>query len=134
MIFACGVEAGAGFGREVAVTEDACVGIFFEQGGKECEERLLLSVGAGIGAFAQAVEAAHIGDAYGAGVLSTAMRADLLDRSARLDCSVETDQEMVTYGAPALRAVPAVNLGSGDVATKRGCGAVDDDFVDFTHN
>ncbi len=64
MVFAGGVEAGAGFGGEVAVAEDAGRGVFFEQGGEKSEERLFLSVGACVGTFALTIEAAHIGNAY----------------------------------------------------------------------
>lgn len=127
--FRLDVEAGAGFGGVFVVTVDGGFGVLPEQGGYEAAEGLPLSIGAGISrSGAVGFDTTYIYYTYRSGILSGTMRTDAFYRPARVDGAVEVYHIVVADAVPAVGAVPAVDVGDGDL-TATGCGgAMEDEF------
>ena len=66
--------------------------------------------------------------------MALAVGADACERASRFDGAVESDNIVVADGFEAYMSVIVSDFGSADVAGGR-CGrAMDDDFVDVTHD
>ena len=98
-IFRTGIEAGAVLVDvwEVAVAEDAGIGMGFLQAAEQAQQGAFLAGCAGVGGSALLVETAFVADADGVGVVVAGMGADHELRPSWLDLSVTTDHVMVAY-------------------------------------
>ena len=127
------VEAGAGAIGILIMAVDEGDGILFHQVADELEEGEALGFGAGVGRTAVVVEAADIGDADAAGVVSGAVGARLLDGAAGVDAAVGVDDIMIADVVPAEAAMVSSYALHGTFGIGACGGAMDDDFGDFSH-
>ncbi len=103
--------------------------------GNELAERFTLLRGAGVGrSMAVGEGASNVGYAYGAGVVSPAVGAGLMDRASGVDGPVESDEIVVTYCGETAAAVPFCHVGNCHVSPCGGGSAMDDYCVDCSHS
>ena len=127
------VETGAGSVGELVVTVDGGDGVLFHQVLHQLEEGEALGFGAGVDGVAVGIEAADIGDADAAGVVSGAVGARLLDGAAGVDAAVGVDDIMIADVVPAEAAMVSSYALHGTFGIGACGGAMDDDFGDFSH-
>ena len=127
------IEAWAGFVGVLVVAVVFGDGILFHQVTDKLEQDNPLGFGAGVGRTAVVVEAADIGDADAAGVVSGAVGARLLDGAAGVDAAVGVDDIMIADVVPAEALMVAADAFDGAVGIGSGGGAMDDDFGDGSH-
>ena len=127
------IEAWAGFVGVLVVAVVFGDGILFHQVTDKLEQDNPLGFGAGVGRTAVVVEAADIGDADAAGVVSGAVGARLLDGAAGVDAAVGVDDIMIADVVPAEAAMVSSYALHGTFGIGACGGAMDDDFGDFSH-
>ena len=87
-----------------------------------------------LGRAAVGGHSADVADADAVRVVALAVSPGLFERAARVYGAVQVDDVVVTHVAEALGLVPAADVVGGERAAFGGGGAVDDDFVDGTHD
>ena len=87
-----------------------------------------------LGLFAVGGQTTDVANADAVRIVPFAVCADLVERSAGEDCAVQPHDVVVSHVAKALGLVPAANVVHGEGASFRRGGAVDNDFVDVSHN
>ncbi len=127
------VETWAGSVGELVVAVDRGDRVFFHKIADELEEGEALGFGAGVGGATVGIEAADIGDADAAGVVSGAVGARLLDGAAGVDAAVGVDDIMIADVVPAEAAMVSSYALHGTFGIGACGGAMDDDFGDFSH-
>jgi hypothetical protein len=127
------IEAWAGFVGVLVVAVVFGDGILFHQVTDKLEQDNPLGFGAGVGRTAVVVEAADIGDADAAGVVSGAVGARLLDGAAGVDAAVGVDDIMIADVVPAEAAMVSSYALHGTFGIGAGGGAMEDDFGDGSH-
>ena len=129
-----GVEAGAGLlGVEGVVGGDEGLGVFLLELFEEFEECRTLGVGAGVGGFAVAVEAAFVADAEGVLVVVLAVGADSGLWTALFYGAVTAHNVVVADAFPASSFVPDVDLGGGARLVGSHRAAVEDEEAYCSH-
>ena len=109
-----GFEAGAGFLRVKGVVGgDEGFGVTLPEMFEEGEECRTLGVGAGVGGFAVAVEAAFVADAEGVLVVVLAVGADVGLRTALFYGAVAAHDVVVADAFPTSCLMPGVDLCCG---------------------
>ena len=134
IVLGAGVEAGTGFGREVAVAVDGETRIAGTEIGYECGERPTPAGRAGVGRSAVSLLAAYIYYTYRTGVMPQTMRSRLRLRTPGMDSTVKVNYVMITDAIVAPGAMPGVDIGVAAVATARSGGAMDNDGINLSHN
>ena len=128
------VEAWAVFVGEFVVSVHGCVRESVAQFRDESGERYELRLGAGILWTAGClVPSADVADADRVVVVSQAVCADLFERTASVDFSVEVDDIVVANVVESSLEVPEPYVGDGGCAPLGGVAAMDDDFVYGAH-
>lgn len=133
-VFGGGGEAGAGFGGKFVVGVDGRAGIATTERGDESTERLALLGGSRVGGVAVGVESADVNYADAFGVLSLAMRPNLLNRTTDGDTAVKPDYVVVADATESARTMPRINFSDAYSATDPGRRAMNNDFCDFSHS
>ena len=88
-----------------------------------------------LGLLAVSGAAADVADADRVCVVALCVGADFLNRSPTVDGAVEIDNEVIADVAPAVAFdVPLANLFDREMLAFGSGSAMDNDFVDFSHN
>lgn len=133
-VFLPDIKRGARFGGKLAVSVDGGLREPGTQISDKPYESFALCRSAGVGGVHSGVASADVAHAYGVGVVSCAVGTRLIDRTTRLYGTIEIHYIMVAYGSEAACAMPAVDVGYGNMSTGRSSRAVDDDFGDVSHS
>lgn len=128
------MEAGAGFDGKFVVGVNGRAGVAATERGDEPTKRLALLSGSRVGGVAVGVESADVDYADAFGILSLAMRPNLLDRTTDGDTAVEPDDVVVADATESARTMPRINFSDAHSATDPGRRTMDNDFCDFSHS
>lgn len=129
------IEAGAGFGGILVVARYAGNGGEFGAETLDKEDECFFLQGVeGVFGLALGIKPAYIADAYGAGVTAVGVRSCLFQRAAFVYRPIKVDEEVVRYIGIALTYVPPAHLFNGGGAVFGSGGAVEDNFVNRSHN
>lgn len=96
------------------------------------EESLLLLRGSGILGLTFGVEPADVADADGVGVVAGDMCSSLREDPARLDGSVQLDDEVIAHSLESSLHVPSLDVGDVEILALLGGRAMNDDACDLT--
>lgn len=119
-VFGGGVEAGAGFGGEIAVAVDRGAGETAAQRREEAKQRLALGRGACIGRAAVAADASHIAHSHRPTVVPAAMGSGHRQTPATFHRSVKPHHKMVPdIGKSSFLLMPAAYVGCSHIAPGR---------------
>lgn len=117
------------------MTVDDGAGIFATQTGEQRQQAAFLRGGAGVFCCAPVGgTAAYVANTYGVGIVSFGVCADFVFGSADDYRSVAIYHIVIAYASETAIAMPAVDVGNGEVAPFGCCGAMDDYLVDCSHN
>lgn len=134
LVFFSSIEAGARPCSVVTMAMDGFDGR--ERANEEADQHghcAALFGGPSVGILTIFVDATYIYDADAVGVVTFAVCANLVERSAHLQGAIQPYDVVISYAVKAPLAVPFVDIASRHVTpSRRGC-AVDDYFIYFSH-
>lgn len=133
-VFGGGREAGAGFGSKLIVGVDGRAGIATTERGNEPTERFALLGGSRVGGVAIGIESADVDYADTFGVLTLAMRPNLINRTTDGDTAVKPDNVVVADATESACTMPRINFSDAYSATDPGRRTMNNDFCDFSHS
>ena len=131
--FETDVKTRTGFAGKLVVAVYGGGGMLRLEYGDEGRQCLFLGVCAGVARPTCAVQSTYVTHPDGVGVVAAAVCAGLFHGSACVDRSVEIDHIMVSDVAKTACTVPRRDFLDGDVASRNGRAAVNDDFTDGSH-
>lgn len=128
------IEGGARLGGEITMAVDFGVGILREERTYKMMEGDSLCRSARVLGIHSRITATDVAHANGAGVMTRAMCARMMDGAALVNRAVKINEVMIANAEKPTLAVPSVDIGDGHgTALGRG-GAVDYYFCNFAHS
>jgi hypothetical protein len=121
-------------GRVIIVAVKGGLGEDSLKGFNKGDEGTFLRPVEGVGRTTPAVETANVADADAVLIVAIGMGSHLVDRAARMEGTVEVDDEMIPNVIESPVKMPAAYFVDGVVAFFSGGCAVDNDIVDFSHD
>lgn len=125
-----GIETGASFSGEIAVTVDGRARVVTADSTNYGREGNSLGLGAGVFRSFEGVETADVAYSNRQAVVVEAMSPDLINVSSRFDSAIIAHNEMVANISKPALAVPLPNIFCREILPLLGGGAVDNYFID----
>ena len=100
----------------------------------ECTERGFLCCRPSVLGFSVGRQTANVTDADAVGIVTFAMCANQIFRSACVNAAVSVNYEVIAYAVEASLAMPAVDVLDGEVLALCGGTAMNNDFCNFSHD